>query len=370
MSDDAPSTDPPASGRLAAQPRRSWFPAALLPMRKALLFAGKLAVSLGLLAFLLHQARQDPHFRSLVGQPKQWPLLAAALLIVLAAVTVTIFRWLLLVRALDIPFSVGEALRLGFLGFLLNFVSLGSVGGDLFKAIFLARDRPDHRAEAVATVIADRFLGLYSLMLVASGAFLVLHTDAVAQSPELRVVARITLVSTAVGGIGLAALLTPAVTRRWLGTSARTDRAAGAAGAVVGRIVEVARVYQRRYTVILIALALGVGVHLLLSVAVFVIARGLPGPTPALGEHFAVVPLCMLAAALPLPMAGLGAFEGSLELFYRYASTGSVVVRGRGLLVALAFRVITLTIALIGVAFYLAGRREVTEVIHDAEREG
>ena len=49
------------------------------------------------------------------------------------------------------------------------------------------------------------------------------------------------------------------------------------------------------------------------------------------------------------------------------ATIGGAVVRGRGLIVALAFRVITLTIALIGVAFYLAGRREVSEAIHDAE---
>ncbi|MFV2069505.1 MAG: hypothetical protein ACC645_21280, partial [Pirellulales bacterium] len=139
------------------------------------------------------------------------------------------------------------------------------------------------------------------------------------------------------------------------------------AGAVAQRIVEVARVYQQKYTVILVALALGMVVHLLMSIAIFLIACGLKGPMPTLGEHFAVVPLCMLAAALPLPMAGLGAFEGALELFYRYACIGGAVVRGRGLIVALAFRVITLTIALIGVGFYLAGRREVSEAIHDAE---
>jgi len=364
MPDHLPTTDAPIDDQRGAPNRHSWFPAPRWPVRKTLVLAVKLSVSAGLLAFLFHQARQDAHFRTLVGQPKDWSLLGMALLVVLSAVTVTIFRWFLLVRALDIPFTMREALRLGFLGFLLNFVSLGSVGGDVFKAIFLARDRPDHRTEAVATVVADRFLGLYALMLVASAAFLLLRSDAVSQSAELRMVSRVTLIGTAIGGAALAAMFVPAITR---GRLAQSLAGRHGVGPVVERIVRVARVYQRKYTIILIALALGMVVHLLLSTAIFLVARGLPGPMPRLGEHFAGVPLCMLAAALPLPMAGLGAFEGSLELFYRYASIGGVLVRGRGLIVALAYRVITLTIALIGIAYYLAGRREVSEVIHDAE---
>ncbi len=39
------------------------------------------------------------------------------------------------VRALDVPMTLAEAVRLGFMGNLLNQVSVGSVGGDLFKAI-------------------------------------------------------------------------------------------------------------------------------------------------------------------------------------------------------------------------------------------
>ena len=55
---------------------------------------------------------------------------------------------------------------------LLNFVSLGAVGGDLFKAILAARKCHARRAEAVATVIIDRLIGLYIIFVMATVAML------------------------------------------------------------------------------------------------------------------------------------------------------------------------------------------------------
>ena len=41
----------------------------------------------------------------------------------------------------------------------------GSVGGDLLKAYFIAKEHPERKARAIATVIADRALGLFGLIL-------------------------------------------------------------------------------------------------------------------------------------------------------------------------------------------------------------
>ena len=68
--------------------------------------------------------------------------------------------------------SAGRRAAAGALGFALNFVSLGTVGGDLFKAVLLAKVSPGRRTEAVVTVMADRILGLLMMMLLASTAIL------------------------------------------------------------------------------------------------------------------------------------------------------------------------------------------------------
>jgi glycosyltransferase 2 family protein len=130
------------------------------------------AILLGIVAYLVRDIYRNNSFGELLGEPKQWHLLAAALLVTFVAVLLTIVRWFWLLRAHDLPLSMADALRLGFLGYLLNFVSLGAVGGDLFKAVFAARKCHARRTEAVATVILDRLIGLYIIFLMASVAML------------------------------------------------------------------------------------------------------------------------------------------------------------------------------------------------------
>ena len=75
------------------------------------------------------------------------------------ATIVTIVRWHFLVRAVDLPLRMRDTLRLGFLGYLYNFVLPGGVGGDFVKGGFLAREQPGRRTEAVLTVLVDRIVG-------------------------------------------------------------------------------------------------------------------------------------------------------------------------------------------------------------------
>ena len=61
-------------------------------------------------------------------------------------IVLTLIRWCFLVRALGITFSIRDALRIGFLGYLFNLSPAGIAGGDLLKAVMLAREHPGNRA--------------------------------------------------------------------------------------------------------------------------------------------------------------------------------------------------------------------------------
>ena len=325
-------------------------------LKKLLLTVCKFGISAGLLGYVVVKAQQDASFAQLRDQPKHWGFLLLACLLLLASSMISFFRWYLLVRALDLPFRVRDAMRLGFLGYMLNFVSLGSVGGDLFKAVFIAREQHGHRTEAVATVIIDRLLGLYCLMLV--GSLGVLFVDL---PDSLKPIADGTLACTAIGTICVLLLMVPAVTGSAI--ERRLERAP-IVGGLLRRLVCAIRMYRNKYTVLFQTLILGIVVHSVTVVSLFCVACGLPGEHPSLAQHLVIVPLGMLTGILPLPLGALGAVENVMDYLYLQVCGSNM-----GLLVAFGYRANTILVAMIGGAYYLTSRREVSAAMHEAEAE-
>ncbi len=323
----------------------------------------KLCVSAALLAYLVSQARQNDAFAELRGGSKNWTCLGTAGVCVLTGVLLTMVRWYYLVRALGMPFTMLDALRLGFLGYLLNFVALGSVGGDLFKAVFLAREQHGHRPEAVASVVVDRLVGLYALFFMASIG--VLWTGALRpESPRpIAIMAWAALSGTA---LCTAAMVATAMMGQRLRRMIAREPAPRAAHEISLRVVDATIVYRKKYGVVILAFVLSLGVHAFMSTGFYFIAQGLPGPSVSLGTHFMIVPLSMLAGVLPLPLAGLGALETALEFFYQWSLAGRTAVQGRGLVLALTYRLITVAVAAVGAAIYALSRRDVEAALREA----
>lgn len=82
-------------------------------------------------------------------------------------------RWRLLLggQGFEVPYR--RALHLTLVGCAFNCVGIGYVGGDVVKAYYAAGDRPrGQRAEAVATILVDRLLGMFALLVFGLGAVL------------------------------------------------------------------------------------------------------------------------------------------------------------------------------------------------------
>lgn len=334
-------------------------------MRKIIFTLAKFAVSASIIAYLVYDAQRDKTFSNLASQPKHWGVLAAAAVACLTAVMLTFVRWFVLVRALELPFSLKDAFRLGFLGYLLNFVSFGAVGGDLFKAVFVAREQHGRRAEAVATVVLDRVVGLYMLFVLATVAILAtgqLHSPV----EQIAIIAKGALFCAAAGAAGIAVLLIPGVTQ---GAFSAFLQRLPRIGPLFGRLLGAIRIYRRRPGMLALACALSMAIHSLSATGIWLVSKGLPGQTPSLADHFVIVPLSLVTGVLPLPVNGLGAFEAVVAFLYQRIPVGLEVAEGRGLVVALGYRAITILIAMVGVCYYLASRREVAEVLEEAERE-
>lgn len=332
-------------------------------MKKFVINLLKYGSSAAIIAWLVWDAQNNSSFADLWRQPKNWGTLLVAWALCMAMVTTTIVRWYFLVRALDLPFRMQDAFRLGFLGYLLNFVSLGSVGGDLFKAVFIAREHRGRRAEAVATVVIDRIIGLYALFIVAT---IAIFWTGLLESPDrqVQIVCRATLVGMAVGTLSVFLVLTPGFTQ---GAFSRFLRNLPRTGPIFAKLLGAVRMYRQKVAVLFWTTLMSVGVHLLGALGIYMTARGLGGNHPSLGHHFVIVPLGMVVGVLPLPMSGLGAFEAVIEFFYLQMPAAAAMTKGQGLVVAFGYRIITVTIAIVGVFYYLASRREVADLLHSEE---
>ncbi|MCA9121686.1 MAG: flippase-like domain-containing protein [Planctomycetaceae bacterium] len=331
-------------------------------MKKTIITLLKVLLPLAIILWLLASVNPQD-LQHLRDREKDWVTLGLAFAMAMLAVCLTFVRWYLLVRTLHIPFRLSDAFRLGFLGFLLNFVGVGSVGGDVFKAVFIAREQSKRRAEAVATVLVDRMIGLYALLLVTSGAILL---GGISKSTTaLAAICNATLLATAFGAVCIMMVLVPGFTR---GSLSEFVTGLPKVGHTIGRVIESVRMFRNRYDVMSLILAMSMVVHVMLAVSIFLIARGLFGQTPTLGEHMIIVPLSNVAGAIPFMPGGLGTFEFAMEKLYVYVPAngpGEVI----GVLVALAYRIVTIAIAAVGVVYYWTSRREVRQVISEAEHE-
>jgi hypothetical protein len=161
--------------------------------------------------------------------------------------------------------------------------------------------------------------------------------------------------------MGLGIMLIPAVThsRLW-----DLFEHAPLIGPVLHKLVGAMRAYRQRLDLLAAAIGVSLVVHLSYVLAIVVMTNSIGIPReyrPAIGSIFVIVPPSMIAGALPI-----GVYEIVITLLFRAASSAGAPPN-MGLLIALAYRLIQIAIATIGLGYWLAGRREVRDLMHEAQ---
>ena len=142
----------PAPGRAPA--RASW-----------LLVALKFTLAVVLIGAMVQLKMLNLGTLAMIGS-KPWHLAFAAMLL-LTGLLLTIIRWRALLAVQGIDLGGLDAIRLGFIGFFFSCVIPGAVSGDAVKAYYVAREH-GKTTGAIASVLLDRFIGLYTMAVAAS----------------------------------------------------------------------------------------------------------------------------------------------------------------------------------------------------------
>ncbi|HXZ88408.1 MAG TPA: lysylphosphatidylglycerol synthase transmembrane domain-containing protein [Candidatus Binataceae bacterium] len=237
---------------------------------------------------------------------------AAAIALYVAGQVMSAFRWQILARVAGLGGRFGEYLAYYFVGMFTNLFVPGLIGGDAARAVYLGR-RHGRMGEAVASVAADRGLGLLALFWLAATCAIAVTS---VQLPRSMV--RTTL---AVGLVSFIAFLAgPALGSIAARLPARVRSAAGPA-----------IIYLDRPLALVPAIVLSLILQASLAVCQYMLARGLGLDLP-LTAFMLCVPIANVFASLPVTFNGLGVRETAYLVLFGFAGIGKPDAIALGLL--------------------------------------
>jgi glycosyltransferase 2 family protein len=267
---------------------------------------------LGAVVIALMLWRFDPHpvFRALSHERPGY--FAAAIALYLAGQVMSSWRWQLLARINAIGGRWREYLAYYFVGVFTNLFVPGLIGGDAARALYLGR-RHDRMAAAIASVVADRLVGLIALFWFAAVA--VMTPGAVALPPAI---VRPTVFA---GVAALAGWLMAPIAARIV------PRLGGRFASFADPILP----YLRRPFATVPAIILSMVLQASLAVCQYLLAIGLGLKLP-LAAFMLCVPIANVFASLPLTLNGLGVREAAYLVLFGYAGVAKPDAIALGLL--------------------------------------
>ena len=295
---------------------------------------------------------------------KPWAL-GLSLVFMGATIGLGTWRWRMVLRAHGLELSFGRALEISLVAQFFNAFLLGSTGGDVIKAYYAARETHHKKTEAVVTVLADRLIGLFAMLLFA-GVMMLLNLRFLLGHGELSAVVVVVVLMLA----GCAALLALAFwgglsralpqARAWLQRLPKARQIEGVIEAFrhLGRD----RVFLRR----------AFGVSILLNVACVLqlmsIGAGFGLKVPWL-VWCVIVPTIICISALPITPSGLGVRENLYVL--TLAGPGLHVSSTHAFSVSLLAYFGFLAWSLVGGLVYLLlrGRHRIDQVSLESDTE-
>jgi uncharacterized membrane protein YbhN (UPF0104 family) len=342
--------------------------------RHVLTGLAKYGIGFGLLAYVLatnwEPKGTSPGISGLLKQTPDAAAFAGVLALCVVVLAIQYARWYVLVRGLDLPFSAGDAARLGLVGTFYNVFLPGSVGGDLVKAYYIARGQPGRRAAAVATVLIDRLVGLFGLLwfsAIIGGALWAGGDPVVGGNEYLQRIVRVCgiLTGLAVAGWVVMGFLPPHRADRFAGRLSYIPKL----GKPLAEAWYAVWTYRQRPRVVYLSVALTAACHVAMVLMFHLGARVFlaPGAEPGtLGEHFVIAPVGFIAQAFFPAPGGVGGGEAIFGYLYTLLGRQDQV----GLMGRLTLRVAEWGLGLIGLVVFLRMRAELPAVEAEAEAEG
>jgi uncharacterized protein (TIRG00374 family) len=315
-------------------------------LKRWLFTALKFFFAVGLIVWLVRRGSLDFSLLMHLTHPVY---LFLSLAVLFFQLFVNNYRWMLLLKAQEILMNVRQTLPLSLIGLFFNYAMPGGVGGDLVKGFYVMQENPGRRTAAATTVLIDRLVGLFGLVLTSLIA-VIFNWDLVSSRAHLLSLAfgvfALTVAFTLFFGVALSRrVYSHHLINRFLNWMP--------AGKTVRKIYDAVHTFRSYPREFFMALILTAPSSLLTLAFFYLIGHAIGGEDVPFSIYAFAGPLGLIVSALPISPAGVGVGQAAFLVLFNW-SLGHDSTLGPSLITA--HQLVTFTIGLGGAYFYF--RRE------------
>lgn len=310
-------------------------------LKQFLIGFAKLAISLGLLVWFVQTGKLPLQEMKVLLDPQTFAL---GMLLTGLVMLFSSERWRFILHSQGFKVPMLPTLRMSLIGTFFSTFMPGGVGGDLVKGFYVVQNTSSKKAQAVASVIFDRILGLYTMVMIAFFACLIEY-DVLLHHPILK--------SFFLGLCVLVFIFTMTFFSLW------SRRMTKFRDFILEKVESVAFLHRNlsrlnQFKLNKTQFAAICFLSVLAQAAMFtffvVIASLIGFGDIPIGVFLFVVPLGFIATAIPISPGGIGVGQAAFYLLFnivlgRETQVGSILIT--------AFQIFTLLYGLLGAVFYV-----------------
>ena len=234
--------------------------------------------------------------------------------LVLVVVPMATFRWWLLLRAIGVQVKPKQIFILTWIGNFFNTTLPGAVTGDVVKGYYVIKAQQEEgRTRAFMTLLIDRFVGLFGLIVMAFLA-LVFNLELILSQERLHSLAW--MITILFGGTVLFYTITLFPFKEGRDPFIRFFQRLPAKKISL-KVYSAFKSFQHQKTTLLLTLLLAIGIHTLIALLFFQVANLMGIEDMELATQFFLMPIGLITVAIPLAPGGIGIGHAAFESLYQ-----------------------------------------------------
>ena len=284
-------------------------------MKKLLIMLLKMLLIGSILVYLVQSGRLN--FEKLMLFKDAPEILAMMIgVLVLVVVPMATFRWWLLLRAIGVQVKPKQIFILTWIGNFFNTTLPGAVTGDVVKGYYVIKAQQEEgRTRAFMTLLIDRFVGLFGLIVMAFLA-LVLNLELILSQERLHSLAW--MITVLFGGTVVFYTIALFSFKEGRDPFIRLFQRLPATKISL-KVYSAFKSYQHQKTTLLLTLLLAIGIHTLIALLFFQVAQLMGIEEMDLATQFFLMPIGLITVAIPLAPGGIGIGHAAFESLYQLA---------------------------------------------------